>query len=88
MLPPVRCFTCNALLRFKIYEESLLSGSTTKDALDSAGARRMCCRRMLMTHPPELEECVMAYPSVNFSESVMFLDVKMKIENERTFSSD
>ena len=51
MLPPVRCFTCNALVSAKWYQmtEQMHQGAAQEDALNATGLKRYCCRRMLMT---------------------------------------
>ena len=47
---PIRCFSCNKVVgRFEEKYNSLLeSGRTPKDALDSLGITRYCCRRMFL----------------------------------------
>jgi DNA-directed RNA polymerase I, II, and III subunit RPABC5 len=49
---PVRCFTCNKIIG--CYEEKygklLDSGMSEKDALDTIGMSRYCCRRMFLGH--------------------------------------
>lgn len=49
---PVRCFTCNKIIgRFEEkYNDLIDSGSSQKDALDTIGMSRYCCRRMFLGH--------------------------------------
>ena len=52
MLPPVRCFTCNSITRWREYDACLRKGQTPIEAMESMGRlSRYCCRRMLLTHP-------------------------------------
>ncbi|MCD6549571.1 DNA-directed RNA polymerase subunit N [Candidatus Micrarchaeota archaeon] len=49
---PVRCFTCGAVIGDK-YEEYLKRVAETNDpekVLDEMGIKRMCCRRMFISH--------------------------------------
>jgi DNA-directed RNA polymerase subunit N len=50
ILPPVRCFTCGAVIghRWKEYEE-LKAKKGAKAALDEMGITRYCCRRMFIS---------------------------------------
>ena len=52
MIIPIRCFTCNKLIgaSWEPYTKLLKEGHTEKEALDKLGLRRMCCRRMILTH--------------------------------------
>jgi DNA-directed RNA polymerase subunit N (RpoN/RPB10) len=49
---PVRCFTCGKVVgRFEEKYFSLIdSGSSPKEALDTIGMTRYCCRRMFLGH--------------------------------------
>lgn len=48
---PVRCYTCNALIAHK-YDEwcERVCDEPMRQILDSFGMKRMCCRRMFLTH--------------------------------------
>lgn len=50
MLPPVRCFTCNAPLSARWYELQDSVGERASDVMDRMGIHRYCCRRMLLTN--------------------------------------
>ena len=52
MLPPIRCFTCNSITRWREYDELIRSGLSPHDSIQLMGRlSRYCCRRMLITHP-------------------------------------
>ena len=59
MIIPVRCFTCGKVIgnKWQTYLH-LLSEEQRKegDALDELRLRRMCCRRMLLTHVDLIEK--------------------------------
>lgn len=54
---PVRCFTCNNMIghQWEAYLEmrKTLDGKTT---LDKLGLTRVCCRRMILTHVPVIND--------------------------------
>uniref|UniRef100_A0A6C0F6E0 Uncharacterized protein n=1 Tax=viral metagenome TaxID=1070528 RepID=A0A6C0F6E0_9ZZZZ len=52
MIIPVRCFTCNKVTgnKWNPYCEMINNGCSEKEALDSLGLKRYCCRRMLLGH--------------------------------------
>ena len=56
-LPPVRCFSCSAFVGgfYSLYETALQHGSRRNEAFETLGIHRICCRRMLMTFPNQLE---------------------------------
>ena len=88
MLFPVRCFSCNACLPSDVYDAKLKQGVSAKDALDSLRIERLCCRRMLISHPHSLEESLMPYPNVDKTESELFLDIRCRISTPRTITCD
>ena len=88
MLPPVRCFTCNKLLRASEFEARRHNGDACKQVLDDLNLTRMCCRRMLITHPFVLESSMLAYPAVNSKDESMFLDVRAKVDAERVVTCE
>lgn len=60
MIPP-RCFTCNNFIAHK-YEEfnAKKDGRPVyKEILDELNLKRMCCRRMLLTHVDVIEDTAM-----------------------------
>lgn len=52
MIIPVRCFTCGKVIgnSYDRYLDMLREGKTPKEALDTLGFSRYCCRRMYLTH--------------------------------------
>ena len=83
MLPPPRCFTCNLVLPFPEYEDLCLRRVACADAFAALGVARMCCRRMLMTHPPALEASLMSYPTLDTADPELFLDVRQRVAAPR-----
>jgi DNA-directed RNA polymerase subunit N (RpoN/RPB10) len=53
LLCPVRCYSCGreVCAKHATYREKLRGGLTKLEALDAAGARSVCCRRMLLSQP-------------------------------------
>ena len=47
---PVRCFSCNKVIgQYEIlYDKMIENGITRKDALDSFGLKRYCCRAIIL----------------------------------------
>ncbi len=64
---PIRCFTCGKPLILKPYLQKLEEGVKPDDALDQLKYRRMCCRRMFLSYPAELDEDLLFYSDVNRS---------------------
>ncbi|KIW11699.1 DNA-directed RNA polymerase I, II, and III subunit RPABC5 [Exophiala spinifera] len=58
MIIPIRCFSCGKVIAdiweryMKLLEEDVPDG----EAMDRVGAKRYCCRRMLMTHVDLIEK--------------------------------
>lgn len=52
MIIPIRCFSCGALTanKWKEYERYLENNISESEALDKVGCKRICCRRMLLSH--------------------------------------
>ena len=63
-MEPVRCFTCNAVLRFYEYEQRAACAPPVV-ALVGMDVRRFCCRRMYLSHPVALEEHLRTFPLKN-----------------------
>jgi DNA-directed RNA polymerase subunit N (RpoN/RPB10) len=75
---PVRCFTCNKVIgRFEQkYNDLIDSGSSPKDALDTIGMARYCCRRMFLGHVNIIDQLLLVPKDIpNPSEK--------KVENPR-----
>ena len=51
MIIPVRCFTCGKIIGniWKKYT-NLIETTTKGEALNTLNIKRICCRRMLITH--------------------------------------
>ena len=60
---PVRCFTCGKPMTWEPYQKKIDKKITPDNALDQLKYRRMCCRRMFLSHVPEIEEDMLLYPS-------------------------
>jgi len=60
MMPPVRCFTCGAVVgdKFDEYNEKIAAGKRPGVILDEMGIKRYCCRRMLLTHLDIVDETI------------------------------
>ena len=57
---PVRCFTCNNVVGHHLdnYVQARRCQSG-KDALDMLGLSRICCRRMILTAVPVVDDIVL-----------------------------
>lgn len=64
-MEPIRCFTCNAVLRFATYERESARSGGALGALTAMGVRRTCCRRMYLSHPVDLEQAIRTFPLKN-----------------------
>ncbi|MHA1911699.1 MAG: DNA-directed RNA polymerase subunit N [Candidatus Kariarchaeaceae archaeon] len=66
MLIPIRCFTCGKTIAH-VYEEFVKrtrEGSEQEDpkeVLDDLGIKRICCRRMLVTHVNLVDDIINFY---------------------------
>jgi len=58
MIIPVRCFTCGKVIGhlWNDYVKLIEENNTSKEALDTLGLKRFCCRRMLLTHVDLIEK--------------------------------
>ena len=67
MLIPVRCWTCGLVVGnlFEPWMEKLEQGKDPKEILDEFGLKRVCCRRMLITHVELLDETIKFSLSTN-----------------------
>lgn len=57
-------------------------GMTKKEAFESMGVRRFCCRRMFLSHPVALEEHLRAFPlrDTKTSDYSMLFEVSKEIQ--------
>jgi DNA-directed RNA polymerase subunit N (RpoN/RPB10) len=58
---PPRCFTCGKPIYLDPYQKLMSSGLSQDISLDKLGYRRMCCRRMFISYPEELEQSLSLY---------------------------
>ncbi len=80
-MEPVRCFTCNAVLRFLRYEQLTHDECASPlEAFESMRVPRFCCRRMYLSHPTALEEHLRAFPLRNLSRPDY--SVRFEVEGE------
>ena len=57
-LIPVRCFTCGAVIadKWEEFNSRVKMGEDAGSVLDELGAKRYCCRRMLLSHVEIIDE--------------------------------
>ena len=86
---PVRCYTCNSVLaqHWKKYSEHLLSNGHPSTFLDAKVGKRMCCRRMFLSHVD------MTHEQTSFPARDVILDdsgtvLRREAMRERTISCD
>ena len=70
MLSPVRCYSCNKVVGNKwiSYNKKLDEGISAKDALDQLGLKRMCCRRIILTHVELIDKLIEYSPIIKSDE--------------------
>ena len=58
MIIPIRCFSCGKLIAhiYKPYLELLEKGENADDAFKQLGVERFCCKRMVVSHVPLLDD--------------------------------
>lgn len=57
---PVRCFTCNEMIGHLWGKYvNLQKHSSGKESLDTLQLPRVCCRRMLLTHVPIIDDTIL-----------------------------
>jgi len=54
---PIRCFTCNSLVGH-FWNDYETRKCDAREFLDQHNIRRLCCRRMLLTHVPIIDDIV------------------------------
>ncbi|MEM2687839.1 MAG: DNA-directed RNA polymerase subunit N, partial [Thermoproteota archaeon] len=54
----VRCFTCGKVIGhlWEDYQKRVASGEDPKQVLDSLNVKRICCRRMFISHVDYIDE--------------------------------
>lgn len=67
---PVLCFTCGKMIanKYKTYQDKLNRKSADK-ALDEMRIFRICCRRMFISHNPQIKDDMLLYSNIDPSES-------------------
>ena len=88
MLPPLRCFTCNRILPFTAIETDLLEGAPLERAMSHRGLERLCCRRMVICNPPEIEEAMVRQKVRDQSDVLMNFEFKLTMRGSREYSTD
>ena len=60
---PIRCYTCGKVTAsaHAELERRVSEGKPSGEALDCLGMQRICCRRMLVSHPSSLDELCRAH---------------------------
>lgn len=58
---PVRCYTCNSVVAHKWKEYTLQKNQSAeyKNLLDEIGFKRLCCRRMFLSHVDIIDDMAM-----------------------------
>ncbi|KAJ3270191.1 DNA-directed RNA polymerases I, II, and III subunit RPABC5 [Terramyces sp. JEL0728] len=58
MIIPVRCFSCGKVIgnKWEGYLQLVEDDYPAKEALDTLGLKRYCCRRMVLTHVDLIEK--------------------------------
>lgn len=88
MLPPVRCWTCNGVLPFSAVEARLREGAVPlKVIMDDLGIERLCCRRMVICHPPELEAFMIGQKVEDVVDESMNYALRMVMRQAREEST-
>uniref|UniRef100_A0A6C0BPP1 DNA-directed RNA polymerase n=1 Tax=viral metagenome TaxID=1070528 RepID=A0A6C0BPP1_9ZZZZ len=68
---PVRCFSCSKVIGsyYPTWLKKRRSGWSAKKTLDYLGMKRICCRRMFLSHI-DLNQLHMEYSIVNQSNAI------------------
>ena len=84
----VRCYTCNNVVGH-LWDDymKLRLECDGKTCLDHLGLTRMCCRRMLLSHVPVIEDIV-SYPNVNQTLDECNTMFYREVGHERTVLCD
>lgn len=58
MIIPIRCFTCGKEIssKWEAYVDAIKTNKSECDALNDLGLKRICCRRMLLSHVDIIEK--------------------------------
>ena len=89
MFPPIRCFTCNAVLNFAEASRRMREeGAATSEAMDAMGVSRYCCRRMLLCQPHALAGTVAQFRLDDHVSEKYNFNILMSMCSDRTLSAD
>ena len=81
---PVRCFTCNALIGHMWHDYSVMrQNASGKECLDHFKLKSVCCRRMLLTHVPVIDD-IMMYSNIDHKVDDCNTTFKCFVAQERT----
>lgn len=60
MMFPVRCFTCGKVIGhlWEEYVKRVSAGEDPKKVLDSLNVKRICCRRIFISHMDYIDELI------------------------------
>ncbi|MGQ9478559.1 MAG: DNA-directed RNA polymerase subunit N [Thermoproteota archaeon] len=60
MMFPVRCFTCGKVIGhlWEEYRRRVDAGENPGDVLDSLNVKRICCRRIFISHVEYIDELI------------------------------
>ena len=85
---PVRCFTCNLLIGHLWNDfHARRHVEQPADIMDSMGITRICCRRMLLTHVPVIDD-IITYGNVDESLDENGTVMLRRVEGTRVVSCD
>ena len=84
----LRCFTCNNLIgdMWPQYMNARFERGGT-EALDELGLKRMCCRRMLLTHVPVIDD-IIVYPNHDVTLDECGTTFNREVKHTRVVSCD
>lgn len=84
----VRCFTCNNLVGHMWTQYMLLRQTKDgKTCLDELNLKRMCCRRMLLSHVPVTDDLI-AFPNLDQVLDECGTEFTCQTHQTRTVSCD
>ena len=63
MIIPVRCFTCGKVIgdKWDAYLNLLQKDTSEGDAMDQLKLKRLCCRRMILSHVDIIEKLLQSF---------------------------
>ena len=87
---PVRCYTCNAVIAhlYPAYLTATTSSNACGDSLDALHVRRMCCRRMFVSHVESLVHNQLEYPNDNLTLDRAGTTLHRRCDHENDVSCD